>query len=400
MVDGRAKCWGNNEHGQLGLGHTENIGDDLGEMRALDFLDFGTDQRVISISAGGYHTCALFDTGRVKCWGSAYEGSTGNGDWQNDIGDKPGELAAAPFIDLGTTLRVLEISAGAQHSCARFSDGSVKCWGYNYWGQLGLGDRINRGNHPGQMGGNLPFVDLGMPAKQVRAGDGHTCALLENDRVKCWGANMYGQLGLGDAEHRGDDPNEMGDFLPFVDLGRVDVRKVIAHYEHTCALLANGSVKCWGDNKYGQLGLGDTAIRGLLPTDMGDNLPAVNLGRAVLQVDLGYGYTCFLLDSRGMKCVGYNSDGRMGYDYEGLWEGVWGRHQRDMGRNLPYVNLGITSGIVSFATGDSHTCVIFYTDQLACFGYGGFGALGSEDRFDRGRRPGTMGLSLRPVPIK
>ncbi len=402
LIHGRVKCWGHNEFGQLGLGHTENIGDEPGEIANLAYLDFGTDERVVQISAGGYHTCALFQSGRVKCWGYAYEGAVGQERWEDNIGDEPGELAATPFIDLGVDLRVSQISAGAQHVCAIFSDGSVTCWGDNYYGQLGHGDRGNRGVHPGQMGRSLPLVQLGLPAKRIRAGDGHTCAILQNDRVKCWGANNFGQLGLGDSENRGDDPGEMGSALPFVDLGEgVRVRSIVAHYEHTCAILMDDQAKCWGDNKFGQLGLGDTAIRGFLPSDMGDHLPTIDLGtgRTVRQLDLGYGYTCFLLDDDAMKCVGYNSEGRMGYDFENEWGAFWGWHPRDMGDNLPYVDLGTDVSIVSIATGDSHTCAIILPDDLKCWGYAGFGEIGSEDLQDRGREPGTMGDQLPTLEL-
>src|SRR5690606_537516 len=79
LVYGSVKCWGHNEYGQLGLGHTENIGDEPGEMASLPFIDFGTRESVVQISAGGYHTCALFESGRVKCWGYAHEGPVGQG---------------------------------------------------------------------------------------------------------------------------------------------------------------------------------------------------------------------------------------------------------------------------------------------------------------------------------
>jgi alpha-tubulin suppressor-like RCC1 family protein len=402
LLYGRVKCWGHNEYGQLGLGHTENIGNQPGDMANLPYVEFGTRESVVQVSAGGYHTCALFESGRVKCWGYAHEGPVGQGKWNDNIGDERGELAETPFIDLGTRLRVAQISAGAQHVCAIFSNRAVKCWGDNHHGQLGLGDLTNRGGLPNQMGAALPFVDLGLPAKRIRAGDGHTCAVLENDRVKCWGANSFGQLGLGDAEDRGDEPGEMGDALPFVDLGEgARVRSVVAHYEHTCAVLMDGHAKCWGDNKFGQLGLGDSVIRGFLPSDMGDNLPTVDLGqdRTVQQLDLGYGYTCFLLDDQGLKCVGYNSEGRMGYDFEGEWGGFWGWHARDMGDNLPYVDVGTDSPIGSFATGDSHTCAMIISDILKCWGYAQFGEIGSDDLVDRGRAPETMGDDLPPVRL-
>ena len=117
-------------------------------------------------------------------------------------------------------------SLGNYYSCAILYGGVIKCWGWNLNGQLGLGDTSNRGQLASQMGDNLPVVDLGTgrTAKMISASIGgkHTCAVLDDDSVKCWGRNDYGQLGLGEFSNRGDGPGEMGDDLPFVDLGYVD----------------------------------------------------------------------------------------------------------------------------------------------------------------------------------
>ena len=111
-----------------------------------------------------------------------------------------------------------------------------------------------------------------MAAALLVAGHHHTCALLPNELPQCWGWNEYGQLGLGDTSNRGD--GVMGDALPFVDLGsgRTAVA-LVAGSHHTCALLDNGLLKCWGRNDAGQLGLGDTSGRGGSSGEMGDALP-------------------------------------------------------------------------------------------------------------------------------
>jgi alpha-tubulin suppressor-like RCC1 family protein len=148
----------------------------------------------------------------------------------------------------------------------------------NNYGQLGLGDALDRGDGPGEMGASLPFVDLGPGAQvaSVSACDYRTCALLTNGSVKCWGSNSVGQLGLGDAFDRGDGPGEMGASLPFVDLGPgAVVASLGVDSTHSCALFTNGSVKCWGFNDSGQLGLGDALDRGDGPGEMGANLATV-----------------------------------------------------------------------------------------------------------------------------
>ena len=115
----------------------------------------------------------------------------------------------------------LQVALGADFSCALFPGGRVKCWGQNLSGQLGLGDTLDRGDQPGEMGDNLPFVELGTGATvtSLAVGFEHSCALLQDGRVKCWGVNLNGCLGLGDKAIRGDEPGEMGDKLPAVDLG-------------------------------------------------------------------------------------------------------------------------------------------------------------------------------------
>ena len=156
-----------------------------------------------------------------------------------------------------------------------------KCWGLNQNAQLGLGDTVNRGRLADSMGANLPSVDLGAwTAVEVAAGERHTCARLENGTaraLKCWGSNYYGQLGLGDSDLRGGDGGgDMGDSLPAVQLGtnRSAVGLALGR-DSSCVLLDNGLVKCWGRNYYGQLGLGDSDSRGDGGGEMGDSLPSV-----------------------------------------------------------------------------------------------------------------------------
>ncbi len=112
----------------------------------------------------------------------------------------------------------------------------------------------------------------------ISAGYYHNCIISNETTTKCWGYNIYGQLGYGDTNNRGDGPNEMGDYLPVVDLGSSFVVQNIAlGYYHTCALSIGGEIKCWGYNNYGQLGYGDTNNRGDVSNEMGDNLPVVDL---------------------------------------------------------------------------------------------------------------------------
>ena len=152
------------------------------------------------------------------------------------------------------------------------------------YGQLGLGDALSRGDGADEMDANLPSVDLGAnwTVVEVTAGADHTCARLENGAeraLKCWGRNYYGTLGLGDTDDRGDVGGEMGDSLPAVQLetGRSAVALALGY--QSCALLDDETVQCWGRNSHGELGLGDTDNRGDVgvPQEMGDSLPSVPL---------------------------------------------------------------------------------------------------------------------------
>ena len=133
------------------------------------------------------------------------------------------------------------------------------------------------------MGDNLLAVDLGTgrTASAIWYADLHVCALLDNGSVKCWGWNSVGQLGLGDTDNRGDSGAEMGDSLGIVPLGAGrSTLSITAAWDHSCALLDNDTIKCWGNNAEGELGQGDANSRGDGPDELGDNLPAVLLGTA------------------------------------------------------------------------------------------------------------------------
>lgn len=323
MTDGRVKCWGGNYHGQLGLGDRADRGDGQDANRAsisemgdrLPFVDLGADRRASALALGNGWTCAILDDGRVRCFGYNLEGELGNGDTATR-GEQSGDVGdGLPTVDLGTGVTAIAISATWAHTCIVTDAGKIKCWGFNFDGELGLGDTITRGDRRGEMGDALPFVDLGSDfvATALVTGRAHNCALSNTGRVKCWGSAVYGQLGQGDTRWRGDGAREMGEALPYVNLGGT-VTQLAAGLDHTCALLDDGRVKCWGYNEYGQLGLGDVASRGDQPGEMGDNLPAVDVGagRKVQALAARFQATCVLLDDAKVKCWGWNNSGQLG----------------------------------------------------------------------------------------
>jgi hypothetical protein len=188
------------------------MGDNLPAVR------LGAGETASAISTGYWtvpsnHTCAVLNDHSVECWGSNTEGALGLGDssFHDCNGLRP--------VDLGTGKTAVALAARGRETCALLNDGSLKCWGENLYGQLGLGDTTNRGDEPNQMGDDLPAVDLGTGKTPTALGVGadFACALLSDHSVKCWGHNN-GQLGLGDTTNRGDGPGQMGDALPTVKL--------------------------------------------------------------------------------------------------------------------------------------------------------------------------------------
>ncbi|CAM9868667.1 unnamed protein product, partial [Choristocarpus tenellus] len=234
-----------------------------------------------------------------QCFGLNFFGQLGLGDnvSRGHLDDDMGDFL--PQVDLGTDLSVVEMTVGDAHNCAILSDMSLKCWGKNGNGRLGLGDKVSRGLEEFDMGDNLPAVDLGtnMTASMVAAGTAHTCALLETGEVKCWGksANGWGQLGQEDQWARGNREGTMGDDLEVVNLGAgVLATAVAVGSQHSCALLQHGGVKCWGQNSVGQLGTGNTTNVGSAVGDMGDNLAEIDLGfgRYAMKISCGLFHTC------------------------------------------------------------------------------------------------------------
>jgi hypothetical protein len=162
------------------------------------------------------------------------------------------------------------------------------------------------------MGDALLAINLGSgrTAKVVSAGYQHNCAILDDDTLKCWGVNSYSQLGYGDTNNRGDAAGEMGDALLAINLGTGRTAKVVsAGYYHTCAILDDDTLKCWGRNTNGQLGYGDSTSRTAPEATAVVNLGA---GRTAKAVSTGSSHTCALLDDDTLKCWGDNSNGRVG----------------------------------------------------------------------------------------
>ena len=405
------KCWGAGGSGNLGYGDTSDRGDEASEMGTnLPVIELGTGKTAKQISLGNFFTCAILNDDTLKCWGRGSLGRLGYGDTNNRGDGANGMGDNLETVDLGTNTTVKQVGVGFQHTCAVLNDDTVKCWGRGSDGQLGYGDMNNRGDQANEMGNNLLTVDLGTgkTAKQLFTGFYHNCAILNDYTVKCWGDNSRGQLGYGDTTKRGDGPNQMGNHLPVVDLGtNKRAKQIVLGSAHTCAILNDDTVKCWGNGGNGILGSGDTSHRGNTGAgantcndgkEMGDCLPIVNLGtnKKAKQLAAGGYHTCALLNDDTVKCWGQGNSGQLGYgDTSKRGDGP-----NEMGNNLPTVDLGTgKSAKQIFASKGDQTCAILNDDTVKCWGDGGSGRLGYGDTQNRGDGANEMGDKLPVVDI-
>jgi len=398
--NGALACWGGNDNGQLGLGDTDDRGDAAHPISSLKAVDLGPEARVVEVALGQRHTCARLSSGGIKCWGSNDQGQLGTG-VAGKRGDGPGEMGASlPLVDLGPGRTATQITAGGAHTCALLDNGETKCWGRNSTGQLGLGDTQNRGAEAGQMGAQLPAVDVGAGRKalEVRAGDSFTCARLDDASVRCWGANGEGELGIGTSTTRGNKAADMGVNLTPVLLGtgRTATALWVGFYM-SCAKLDTGVVKCWGGNATGQLGLGDALDRGTALNQMGDSLPAVNFGtgRTVTALALGQEFGCAQLDNDVTKCWGNSFYGQTGY---GTTQRI-GDGAGEMGDALAAVDLGVGRTAKALGLGGEHTCVITNDGKVRCWGSNISAQLGNGTRTAIGDGPNEMGANLADTKL-
>jgi alpha-tubulin suppressor-like RCC1 family protein len=264
-------CFGQGQYGQLGTGAMDNRGDEPNEVSVLEPVPFATTDTVKQVSAGNEHTCVLFSNGGVRCFGYGSSGQLGTGSTAN-VGDQPNEMPQLDFIAFSNDgILATHVSTGSSHTCVLFSNGGVRCFGYGSSGQLGTGSSANVGDQANQMSqlGFIAFSNDGIVATQVSAGASISCVLFANGGVRCFGYNNYGQLGRGNTLNLGGQANQMSqlNFIAFSDDG-IAATQVSARAEHTCVLFANGGVRCFGYGNNGQLGTGSTANVGDQPNEM------------------------------------------------------------------------------------------------------------------------------------
>jgi alpha-tubulin suppressor-like RCC1 family protein len=228
LSGGAAKCWGRNAVGQLGNGFTLNSPTPATVTGLTD---------AVTIHASDLATCALQEAGTIKCWGSNGFRQLGNG--------SPPEVNALTPVTVTGISDASTLAVGSDVNCAIVTGGALKCWGYNFYGEVGDGT-TNPASTPITVPG-LP------PVRAVGGGDAFVCAVLIGGTVDCWGQNGNGQIGNGTFDFGFVvNPN------PTPVTGLTDVVAIATGGSHTCVLTGTGVEKCWGYNNRGQLGDGTT----------------------------------------------------------------------------------------------------------------------------------------------
>ncbi len=337
MGDGRVRCWGDNSSGQLG--------DTLDAIEPAPVLGSVFPASPAGIGVGAGFTCVLTSSGGVKCVGINGWGQLGDGgaiSSRSTLGDVS-----------GVTSGVTALAVGSNHACVLTTAGSVQCWGYNQYGQLGDGTTTTR---------TTPVTVTGMSSgiASIQARRDHTCAITTGGEARCWGRNQFGQLGDGTVTTR---------LVPTTVSGFSSGTAAIALGDvNTCAITAAGAAKCWGEGGEGQLG-NNTLTSSPVPVDV------QGLTSGVLAMALGNVHACALLSGGAVKCWGWNAYGQVG-------DGT-----TSFSRNVPTQVSGLTSGVTRIAVGSAHSCAVTASGTVKCWGYNASGELGD----------GTTTLRTTPV---
>ena len=410
---GSVYCWGEDDNGDLGTGHTGSESDNPALVARISATE---------VSAGYYDTCALLSAGTVDCWGLNYSGELGQG------GTLPGTDSSTPVpvYSSGTTPLggVSSIGVGGFHVCARLSSGITDCWGNNGDGELGNGTSADAANpvavyssgttpltnvsqlSPGmyftcvvlaggtmdcwgdntsdQLGTGMlgrsttPISVSGVAdASGLSSGSEHACAIRSGGTVWCWGRNNSGQLGNGSTTDSSTPVQVKGaggtGFL-------TNVAQVSAGAQHTCALVSTGSgtVWCWGDDEYGQLGdgtYGDTYGVRTTPVQV-EGILGSGFLTGVAQISSGGYHTCARI-SGAVDCWGNDFEGELGD----------GATLPGSDSSTP-VSTGLSS-VTDIGAGNSHTCAVLASGAVDCWGWNHYGQLGR----------GTTTDSSSPAPV-
>ncbi len=306
------ECWGGDEYGELGAG-------EHGAFSPLPLETSGIGSATAIASAGGNETCAIVALGRVECWGMNRDGDLGDGTTVGPhicgvtSGHAPCSFTPVEVSAIGGATAIAVAGGPYQHACAVLAGGTVDCWGANAAGELGDGETTGPETcsyDGGAACSATPVAVTGISnAVAVAAGAEHTCALLGGGAVECWGGNQYGQLG---------NATTTGSSRPVAVTGISDAISLTAGEYHTCALLAGGGIDCWGYDAQEQLGTGASPpetcpAKGLFEPPCSKTPAGVSGINTATAVAAGGAHTCALLADGAVECWGLNASDELGY---------------------------------------------------------------------------------------
>jgi alpha-tubulin suppressor-like RCC1 family protein len=329
-ASGDAYCWGWNLYGQLGTGSTSPYY----QPTPVAVSGGHTFQ---SVSAGHYHTCGVTTDDDAYCWGYNYYGQLGTGS------TSPWRQPTPVAVSGGHTFQ--SVSAGYYHTCGVTTDGDAYCWGYNGYGQLGIG-------HTSYSQPTPVAVTDGHTFQSVNTLGQHTCGLA-TDGI-CWGDNSAGQV--GDGTFGSTDPTKPS---PTAVGGGHTFQSLDAGWRHSCGVTTAGEAYCWGHNYYGQLGTGWTSVRHPNPT-------AVTGGLSFQHVSAGF-HSCGLATNGAAYCWGPNHYGQLG---DGTTTGP-----PDFWKASPVAVIGGHT-FQSVSAGLIHSCGATMANDGYCWGHNGYGQVG------------------------
>ncbi len=286
---GNVACWGYNANGQLGQGDTTE---------RLSPTGLSGLANVAALAAGTNSACALLGDGTVSCWGDNQFGEQGIGttDGNPHVPTPVPGLSGVTALATGGKFSCAVLGAGATIDGGSAASGALACWGGNDDGQLGLGDTIDR--HTPTIVPTLANV------AGVSAGTAFVCATLLDGTVWCWGKNEAGELGTSATVDAGCSDQCL--VSPTKVLGVAGASTVSASLggSHACAATSGGTF-CWGDNLDGCLGVGDTSPR--------SSATAVSGGLAgTSALATGFAHSCAIVGDGGLSCWGDNTTGELG----------------------------------------------------------------------------------------
>jgi alpha-tubulin suppressor-like RCC1 family protein len=307
LTNHQVRCWGYNDTGALGDGTTDDSNLPVPVRNGSDSANL---TGVVGISAAGYSTCALLSNGQVRCWGENDYGQLGNNDTSGD--DKPLPQAVRSISGPGNLTNITQIDVGYDSACARTAGGQARCWGYGGYGALGNGHEDDHSRPVIVKSVSGPGALTGVT--QISIGDYNGCARLNNGQARCWG---YAEEGANGTGGNSSNPDRLRPAVVRASVGAGPLTNVVSvgvgEY-HMCALLSTGggSVRCTGDNLYGMLGNGTTGVPDVYRVKTvlnGNGVPSLT---GVTQMDVGSYSTCVRLSNGQARCWGYNEYGSLG----------------------------------------------------------------------------------------